>query len=149
MSFSLAPFTVAAQEEGFTLAKVLRSRLGGPSWNDVRKLISARRVKVGDAICSDEARRLKENERPSNDSRCQSQRVARAARRAADARPAQCMGRGGRGMAMPERGRQFDYAIAPKGNHRAIYRDRRPGVVRGGFPCHTGVLVFETPAITD
>src|SRR6201999_2563700 len=62
MSFSLAPFTVAAQEEGFTLAKVLRSRLGGPSWNDVRKLISARRVKVGDAICSDEARRLKENE---------------------------------------------------------------------------------------
>ena len=47
---------------GFTLAKVLRSRLGGPSWNDVRKLIAARRVKIGDAICSDEARRLKENE---------------------------------------------------------------------------------------
>jgi 23S rRNA pseudouridine1911/1915/1917 synthase len=41
---------------------VLRSRLGGPSWTDVRKLIAARRVKVGDAICSDEARRLKENE---------------------------------------------------------------------------------------
>ena len=62
MSFALAPFTVAPQEEGFTLAKVLRSRLGGPSWNDVRKLIAARRVKVGDAVCSDEARRLKENE---------------------------------------------------------------------------------------
>lgn len=62
MSFALAPFTVAPQEAGFTLAKVLRSRLGGPSWNDVRKLIAARRVKVGDAICSDEARRLKENE---------------------------------------------------------------------------------------
>jgi 23S rRNA pseudouridine1911/1915/1917 synthase len=62
MSFALAPFTVAPQEAGFTLAKVLRSRLGGPSWNDVRKLIAARRVQVGDAICSDEARRLKEDE---------------------------------------------------------------------------------------
>ncbi len=62
MSFTLAPFTVSPQETGFTLAKVLRSRLGGPSWNDVRKLIAARRVQVGDAICSDEARRLKENE---------------------------------------------------------------------------------------
>jgi 23S rRNA pseudouridine1911/1915/1917 synthase len=36
--------------------------MGGPSWNEVRKLIAARRVKVGDAICSDDARRLKENE---------------------------------------------------------------------------------------
>ena len=62
MSLTLAPFTVSPQETGFTLAKVLRSRLGGPSWNDVRKLIAARRVQVGDAICSDEARRLKENE---------------------------------------------------------------------------------------
>lgn len=62
MSFTLAPFTVTPQEVGFTLAKVLRSRLGGPSWNDVRKLIAARRVKVGDAVCSDEARRLKEDE---------------------------------------------------------------------------------------
>jgi 23S rRNA pseudouridine1911/1915/1917 synthase len=62
MSFTLTPFNVTPQEAGFTLAKVLRSRLGGPSWNDVRKLIAARRVKVGDAICSDEARRLQENE---------------------------------------------------------------------------------------
>ena len=62
MSFTLAPFTVSPQEAGFTLAKVLRSRLGGPSWNEVRRLIAARRVKVGDAICSDDARRLKENE---------------------------------------------------------------------------------------
>ncbi len=62
MSGPLPPFTVSPQEDGFTLSKVLRSRLGGPSWNDVRKLIAARRVKVGDAVCSDEARRLKENE---------------------------------------------------------------------------------------
>lgn len=62
MSLALPPFTVAPQEAGFTLAKVLRSRLGGPSWGEVRKLIAARRVKVGDAVCSDEARRLKEDE---------------------------------------------------------------------------------------
>lgn len=62
MSFTLAPFTVSPAEAGFTLAKVLRSRLGGPSWGEVRKLIAARRVKVGDAVCSDEARRLQENE---------------------------------------------------------------------------------------
>ena len=62
MSPPLPPFTVAPQEAGHTLAKVLRSRLGGPSWNEVRKLIAARRVKVGDAICSDDARRLKEDE---------------------------------------------------------------------------------------
>ncbi|MDY3559583.1 RluA family pseudouridine synthase [Gemmata sp. JC673] len=62
MSFTLAPFTVTPQEVGFTLAKVLRARLGGPSWTDVRKLIAARRVKVGDSVCSDEARRLKEDE---------------------------------------------------------------------------------------
>ena len=59
---TLPPFTVATAEAGHTLAKVLRSRLGGPSWNDVRRLIAARRVKVGDAVCSDDARRLKENE---------------------------------------------------------------------------------------
>jgi len=55
-------FTVVAAEAGHTLAKVLRSRLGGPSWGEVRKLIAARRVKVGDTISTDDARRLKENE---------------------------------------------------------------------------------------
>ena len=59
---TLPPFTIFPAETGFTLAKVLRSRLGGPSWNEVRKLIAARRVKVGDAVCSDDARRLKEGE---------------------------------------------------------------------------------------
>ncbi len=31
----------------------------------------------------------------------------------------------------------------------AIYQDRRPGVTRGGFRCHTGARVYETPVITD
>ncbi len=58
----IPPFTVIPPEAGHTLAKVLRSRLGDVTWNEVRKLIAARRVKVGDSICSDDARRLKENE---------------------------------------------------------------------------------------
>lgn len=62
MSATLPPFTVTPQEAGQTLARVLRTRLGDATWNDVRKLIAARRVKVGDAVCSDDARRLKENE---------------------------------------------------------------------------------------
>jgi len=33
-------------------------------------------------------------------------------------------GRGGGGGGQPERGRQFDNALAPFGNHRAIYKDR-------------------------
>src|SRR5215831_14786185 len=35
-------------------------------------------------------------------------------------------GRGGRGGGggQPARGRQFDFAVAPAGNHRAIYRER-------------------------
>src|SRR6516225_8292969 len=62
MAVEPTQFVVSAAEAGHTLAKVLRSRLGGPSWNEVRKLIAARRVKVGEAVCSDDARRLKEDE---------------------------------------------------------------------------------------
>ena len=61
---TLPPFTVAVVETGHTLAKVLRSRLheSQPSWADVRKLIETRRVKVGDSVCTDSARRLSEGE---------------------------------------------------------------------------------------
>lgn len=62
MTEFLPPFVVTPQEAGFTLARVLRARLGGPSWTAVRKLIAARRVIIGDAVCADDARRLKEGE---------------------------------------------------------------------------------------
>ena len=60
----MEPFVVIAAEAGHTLAKVLRSRLheSGPSWAQVRTMIEGRRVKVGDSICSDPARRLKEDD---------------------------------------------------------------------------------------
>jgi len=61
---TLSPFTVAVPEAGHTLAKVLRSRMheSQPSWADVRKLIEGRRVKVGESVCTDSARRLSEGE---------------------------------------------------------------------------------------
>ena len=60
----LPPSPVTAAEAGHTLAKVVRSRLAAdaPSWAAVRALVAARRVKVGDAVCSDDARRLAEGE---------------------------------------------------------------------------------------
>lgn len=58
------PFAVIPQEEGHTVAKILRSRLHEslPSWADVKAMIVNRRVKVGDALCTDPARRLKEGD---------------------------------------------------------------------------------------
>ena len=61
---SLPPFAVIAPEVGHTLAKVLRSRLheSGPSWNEVRSIIENRLVLIDDILCTDSARRLKEDE---------------------------------------------------------------------------------------
>lgn len=57
-------FAVGPAEAGHTLAKVLRSRLHEyqPSWSQVRAWIEQRHVRVGDAVCSDPARRLSEQE---------------------------------------------------------------------------------------
>jgi 23S rRNA pseudouridine1911/1915/1917 synthase len=64
MNHSLPAFTVIAPEAEHTLAKVLRSRLHEhlPSWSDVRALIENRRVKIGESICTDAARRVHEGE---------------------------------------------------------------------------------------
>jgi 23S rRNA pseudouridine1911/1915/1917 synthase len=58
-------FTVAFNETGHTLAKVLRCRLHEslPSWADVKAMIVGRRVKVNDTVFVDPARRLKEGEK--------------------------------------------------------------------------------------
>jgi len=61
--FELAPFVVSPQEAGHTLAKVLRSRLNGVTWNRVRRLIAARRVQINSSVCTDDARRLQEGDR--------------------------------------------------------------------------------------
>jgi 23S rRNA pseudouridine1911/1915/1917 synthase len=61
---AIPPFPVAVPEAEHTLAKVLRSRLHEslPSWAQVKALIEGRRVKVGNAVVTDPARRVHEGE---------------------------------------------------------------------------------------
>lgn len=56
---ALAPFAIPAEQATATLAAVLRTRLPGLSWREVRALVEARRVKVLGELCLDPARRLK------------------------------------------------------------------------------------------
>jgi 23S rRNA pseudouridine1911/1915/1917 synthase len=53
---------ISAKQSGLTLAALLRGHLPGQSWKDVRKLVAARRVRVGGELCLDPARRLKAGE---------------------------------------------------------------------------------------
>jgi 23S rRNA pseudouridine1911/1915/1917 synthase len=62
MATSFSPFLIPAEQVGFTLAAVLRQRLSGQSWSQVRRLIETRRARVNGELCLDPARRLKEGE---------------------------------------------------------------------------------------
>jgi 23S rRNA pseudouridine1911/1915/1917 synthase len=62
MTTSFDPFPVSAEQAGATLAAILRSRLPGQSWSQVRRLIETRRVKINGEIWLDPARRLKEGD---------------------------------------------------------------------------------------
>lgn len=53
---------VPAEQAGLTLAALLRQRLPGQSWSQVRRLIETRRARVNGELCLDPARRLKEGE---------------------------------------------------------------------------------------
>jgi 23S rRNA pseudouridine1911/1915/1917 synthase len=57
-----ATIQVSKKEHGKTLAALLRVHLDGQSWSAVRRLVEGRRVKVGDYLCMDPARRLHEGE---------------------------------------------------------------------------------------
>ncbi len=62
MNTRLEPFAVPAEQAGATLAAVLRARLPGQSWRQVRELVAGRRVKVLGELCLDPARRLREGD---------------------------------------------------------------------------------------
>ncbi len=51
-----------AEEANATVAALLRARLPGLSWRQVRGLVAGRRVKVRDELCHDPARRVKEGD---------------------------------------------------------------------------------------
>lgn len=57
-----APFLIAAEQAGTTVAAALRARLRGESWSQVRRLIATRRVRLNGELCLDSARRLKEGD---------------------------------------------------------------------------------------
>jgi 23S rRNA pseudouridine1911/1915/1917 synthase len=61
-TMSTEQFSVSADHAGATLAAVLRARLPGQSWSQVRRLVQTRRVKVLGELCLDPARRLKEGD---------------------------------------------------------------------------------------
>jgi 23S rRNA pseudouridine1911/1915/1917 synthase len=52
--------TIGADQAGITLAALVRQKLPELSWNQARRLVAARRVKLDGEICLDPARRLRE-----------------------------------------------------------------------------------------
>jgi 23S rRNA pseudouridine1911/1915/1917 synthase len=55
-------FQVAPEHAAQTVAAILRRRLPGQSWTQVRKLVAGRRVKINGELWLDPARRLKEGD---------------------------------------------------------------------------------------
>jgi len=58
----LPPFPVTSEHAEKTLAALLRARLQGPSWSEIRRLIETRRVRINGELCLDPARRVHEGE---------------------------------------------------------------------------------------
>ena len=56
------PITVRNQQDGITLAALMRAHLPGQSWSRVRQLIAGRRIKVNGELCLDPARRLRQDD---------------------------------------------------------------------------------------
>jgi 23S rRNA pseudouridine1911/1915/1917 synthase len=51
-------FPINSEHDGLTVAGLLRSLLPGQSWNQVRRVVETRRVRVNGELCLDPARRL-------------------------------------------------------------------------------------------
>ena len=58
----LEPLLITKELAGQTLAAVLRARMPGKSWSQVREFIASRRVHINDELSLDDARRVKEGE---------------------------------------------------------------------------------------
>jgi 23S rRNA pseudouridine1911/1915/1917 synthase len=62
MTTAFGPFLIPAEQAEQTLAAVLRARLPGQSWSQVRRLIETRRARVNGELCLDPARRVHQGE---------------------------------------------------------------------------------------
>src|SRR5947207_2650768 len=54
--------TVAGDQAGQTVAALLRALLPGSSWNEARRLVTVRRVRLNGELILDPARRVKEDD---------------------------------------------------------------------------------------
>src|SRR6266851_2691348 len=59
---SLEPISISPESANTTLSAVIRARLPGYSWSQVRRLIETRHVRINGELCLDPARRLREGE---------------------------------------------------------------------------------------
>jgi 23S rRNA pseudouridine1911/1915/1917 synthase len=56
---SFNPFPISDDQAGLTLAALLRQKMPELSWNQIRRLVTARQVKLDGEVCLDPARRLR------------------------------------------------------------------------------------------
>jgi 23S rRNA pseudouridine1911/1915/1917 synthase len=63
MTTSFEPTAIPTEQAGLTLAAWLRRRLPELTWNQVRRLIEIRRIRIDGEVCLDPARRLREGVR--------------------------------------------------------------------------------------
>src|ERR1700722_14143007 len=56
---SIKPFSIAEDQAGLTVAALLRQRVPELSWNQARRLVETRHVKLDGEVCLDPARRLR------------------------------------------------------------------------------------------
>ena len=62
MSIPARSFTITAEQEGVTLAALVRAWLPGRTWSQARRLIETRHLRIGEELCLDPARRVHEGE---------------------------------------------------------------------------------------
>jgi 23S rRNA pseudouridine1911/1915/1917 synthase len=55
-------YTITPEQEGATLAALLRLWIPGQTWSQVRRIVETRRARIGEELCLDPARRLHEGE---------------------------------------------------------------------------------------
>jgi 23S rRNA pseudouridine1911/1915/1917 synthase len=58
MTLPADTFVIPPDQDGLTLAALLRMRLPGQSWSQVRRVIETRHVRIGGELCLDPARRV-------------------------------------------------------------------------------------------
>jgi 23S rRNA pseudouridine1911/1915/1917 synthase len=62
MSDSVQSFVITRDQDGATLSALLRALVPGQTWRQARRIVETRRIRIGDELCLDPARRVHEGE---------------------------------------------------------------------------------------